>query len=100
MPRQARRVSQTGIYHLIVRGINREVIFHDDEDRQRYLETLARITAGSSATTFGYCLMDNHVHILLKEGSNGISNLMHRLGASYSCVAYYHPELTPLPESR
>ena len=45
MPRQARQVSQRGIYHLIVRGINREVIFHDDEDRQRYLETLARITA-------------------------------------------------------
>ena len=87
MPRQARQVSRTGIYHLIVRGINREVIFHDDEDRQRYLETLARITTDISATTFGYCLMDNHVHILIKEGSNGISNLMHRLGASY---AYYY----------
>lgn len=87
MPRQARQISRTGIYHLIVRGINREVIFHDDEDRQRYLETLARITVDSSATIFGYCLMDNHVHILLKEGPNGISNLMHRLGASY---AYYY----------
>ncbi len=45
MPRQVRQVSRTGIYHLIVRGINREVIFHDDEDRQRYLETLTQITA-------------------------------------------------------
>jgi len=34
MPRQARKVSKTGIYHLIVRGINREAIFQEDEDRQ------------------------------------------------------------------
>ena len=39
MPRQAKQASRTGIYHLIVRGINREAIFHDDEDRQRYLDT-------------------------------------------------------------
>lgn len=87
MPRQARKVSNTGIYHLIVRGINRESIFREDEDRQRYLETLARISADSSAAVLGYCLMDNHVHLLLKEGTKSISNLMHRLGASY---AYYY----------
>lgn len=87
MPRQARKVSKTGIYHLIVRGINREAIFQEDEDRQRYLETLARISADSTAAVLGYCLMGNHVHLLLKEGTNNISNLMHRLGASY---AYYY----------
>lgn len=75
MPRQARRVSKTGIYHLIVRGINREAIFREDEDRQRYLETMARIAADSTAAIRGYFLMDNHVHILLKEGTNSISGL-------------------------
>lgn len=84
MPRQARQMSSTGIYHLIVRGINREVIFQDDNDRQRYIATLARIAADSNATVLGYCLMDNHVHILIKEGLTSISKLMHRLGASYA----------------
>jgi REP element-mobilizing transposase RayT len=87
MPRHARQVSKTGIYHLMVRGINRGALFHDDEDRQRYLETLARITEDSSIAVLGYCLMYNHVHLLLQEYSNGVSNLMHRLGASY---AYYY----------
>lgn len=86
MPRQAREKSKTGIYHLLVRGINRGEIFHDDEDRQRYIETMARITKESDAVVLGYCLMDNHVHLLIREGANGVSNLMHRLGASY---AYY-----------
>ncbi len=84
MPRQARQASKTGIYHLLVRGINREAIFHDDQDRLKYLDTLARLAEDSNAFILGYCLMDNHVHILLKEGSNKISNLMHRLGASYA----------------
>lgn len=84
MPRQARQKSSTGIYHLIVRGINREVIFQDDNDRQRYIATLARIATDSNATVLGYCLMDNHVHVLIQEGLTSISKLMHRLGASYA----------------
>ncbi|MGI6684508.1 MAG: transposase [Bacillota bacterium] len=87
MPRKSRQISPTGIYHLMARGINREPIFHDDSDRLRYLETLKRISNESDAAVFGYCLMDNHVHILLKEGETGISKIMHRLGASY---AYYY----------
>lgn len=87
MPRQARQTSETGIYHLLVRGINRGAIFHDDQDRLRYLDTLARIARDSNALILGYCLMDNHVHTLLKEGPKKISNLMHRMGASY---AYYY----------
>jgi len=71
MPRQARQVSNTGIYHLLVPGINREDLFHDDEDRQRYLVTLIRITKDSAISVLGYCLMDSHVHLLIKEGSKG-----------------------------
>ncbi len=87
MPRQARQTSETGIYHLLVRGINRGTIFHDDQDRLRYLDTLARIAKDNNVLILGYCLMDNHAHLLLKEGTKTISNLMHRLNASY---AYYY----------
>lgn len=87
MPRQARQISETGIYHIMVRGINRQDIFHDEEDRQRYLETLQRIFINSNCEVLGYCLMSNHVHLLIKEGDNNISNVMKRLGVSY---AYYY----------
>ena len=84
MPRTAREKSETGIYHVIVRGINRQDIFHDDEDRKRYLDTLKRITMENAAEILGYCIMSNHIHLIIKEGEAGISLLMKRLGASYA----------------
>lgn len=83
MPRKARETSETGIYHVMVRGINRQEIFHDDEDRQRYLQTLKRITEETKSLVLGYCLMSNHVHLLIKEDEN-ISHVMKRVGASYA----------------
>ncbi|WP_198543855.1 transposase [Petroclostridium xylanilyticum] len=40
MPRQARERSSSGIYHIMLRGINRQDIFHDEEDKMRFIETL------------------------------------------------------------
>lgn len=37
MSRQARRKSESGIYHIIMRGINKQVIFEDDEDREKFI---------------------------------------------------------------
>lgn len=84
MPRTARAKSRTGIYHIMVRGINRQDIFHNDEDRKRYLDTLKRITIDNISDVFGYCIMSNHIHLIIKEGEAGISLLMKRLGASYA----------------
>ena len=83
MPRTARVKSRTGIYHIIVRGINRQDIFHDDEDRKRYLDTLKRITMDNISDVLGYCIMSNHIHLIIKEAEAGIALLMKRLGASY-----------------
>ena len=41
MPRKPRKLSSTGIYHIMARGIDRMAIFHDDEEREKYLEILA-----------------------------------------------------------
>ncbi|NPV28976.1 MAG: transposase [Firmicutes bacterium] len=84
MPRTAREKSRTGIYHVIVRGINRQEIFHDAEDNQRYLEILERITRETGSAVLGYCLMGNHLHLLIQEGHESISVFMKRLGTSYA----------------
>jgi putative transposase len=84
MPRVAREKSKTGIYHVIVRGINRQDIFHDEEDYQGYLKTLERIKEVSDCEIYGYCLMTNHVHLLIKEIREDIGQIMKRLGISYA----------------
>ncbi|MDK2809807.1 MAG: REP-associated tyrosine transposase [Petroclostridium sp.] len=40
MPRQAREKSSSGIYHIMLRGINRQDIFHDEEDKMRFTENI------------------------------------------------------------
>ncbi len=92
MPRSARQKSESGVYHIMVRGINRQDIFHDDEDRLRYLTTLDRFTRQGKLTVFGFCLMDNHVHVLLAEGDEPLGETMRRLGTSY--VFWYNNKYT------
>jgi len=84
MPRRAREKSSTGIYHIMMRGINRQEIFYDEEDYQRYIETLQRIILESEADLLGYCLMGNHTHLLIKENIKEISHIIKRLGGSYA----------------
>ncbi|KUO51279.1 MAG: hypothetical protein APF76_17515 [Desulfitibacter sp. BRH_c19] len=83
MPRQPRSKSSTGVYHVMVRGVNRQNIFCDDEDRQKYLYILKNVQATDPYRILGYCLMNNHVHLLLQEGDNNIAQVMKRIGVAY-----------------
>jgi len=83
MPRQARKKSKSGIYHIMLRGINRQVLFEDEEDKEKLLDTIKQYKQKKEYKILGYCLMDNHVHILIKEGNEPIANTMKRIGVSY-----------------
>jgi putative transposase len=83
MPRRARQKCESGIYHIILRGHNRQIIFEDDEDKEMFLQTLKRFKEKSDYRIYGYCLMDNHIHMLLHEQKEDISLIMRRIGASY-----------------
>jgi putative transposase len=83
LPRTARRLSQSGIYHIMVRGINRQVIFKDANDIDRYLQTLQKLRNTSEFAIYAYCFMRNHVHLLLREGLEPVSQTMRKLGSSY-----------------
>src|SRR4051794_27581876 len=83
MPRKARKKSNTGIYHIMLRGINKQSIFEDDEDRLKFLETLKKYKAISMYTIYSYCLMDNHIHLLMKESEESISEAVKRISSSY-----------------
>jgi REP-associated tyrosine transposase len=68
----------------MVRGIDRAAIFHDDEDRHRFLKKLGELIEFSKSQVLGFVLMTNHTHILYKSGEKGISYVMRRLLTSYA----------------
>ena len=88
MPRGPRVKSISGIYHVMSRGANRQEIFHDDIDCIRYLEIIEKYKKVSGMKVYAWCLMNNHVHLLLEEGIEDLSITMKRIGVSY--VWYYN----------
>ena len=83
MPRQARERSRSGIYHIMLRGINQQTIFEEDEDRHRFIKTLGYYKTISNYALHGYCLMNNHVHLLIRENDESISQVIKRVSSSY-----------------
>ncbi|KPU27206.1 transposase [Caloranaerobacter sp. TR13] len=83
MSRIKRQKSSTGIYHVILRGINKEMIFQDNEDKEKFIELLKKYKEVSKYELYAFCIMDNHVHILIKEGKEPLSKVMKRIGVSY-----------------
>ena len=65
MPRRARLVVPGIPWHIIQRGNNRSVCFYADEDYRRYLDTLKEQAEKYDCLIHAYCLMTNHVHLLL-----------------------------------
>ena len=83
MSRTARAVGNSGIYHVMLRGINRQRIFEDDEDRDRFLEILKKSKEKDGFDLIAWCLMPNHVHLLIHENEVKLETIFRRIGASY-----------------
>lgn len=85
MARRAREISPTGYYHVIQRGVGKQIIFEDEKDYNRYLRKLRESKEQYQVSVVAYCLMSNHVHLLLhSEDIAAISRMMRVLGASYA----------------
>src|SRR6266542_3107037 len=54
------------VYHVMNRGDRRESIFHDKDDRQRFIETLGEVCGKTGWQVHAYCLMPNHFHLVLE----------------------------------
>ena len=84
MTRQGRKASGTGIYHTMLRGINQQRIFEEAEDYIQFLDYLYEVKKLSGMTLYAYCLMNNHIHLLLKERTEPLSKIFRRLGTRYA----------------
>ena len=80
------RINRPGlIYHVINRGNNREVIFAEHKDYIHYLNTIQRYKKKYSFKLFSYCLMTNHVHLLIKTSKYGsISRIMQSITVAHT----------------
>jgi REP element-mobilizing transposase RayT/ribosomal protein S13 len=72
------------VYHVICRGNNRQAIFRDDQDRKRYLEKLSLYCQEKKVDLMAYCLLSNHVHVLLETPEGNLSKMMQALQTSYT----------------
>lgn len=82
--RASRRVSETGYYHVILRGDGRQRIFEDDADRRAFLELLERQVVTRGVDVIAWCLMDNHVHLVLCDGERQLSEAIGALAMRYA----------------
>ena len=83
MPRAARRKSESNIYHVILRSINKQQLFEDEEDREKLFSVLQECKALSGFELYAYCLMSNHIHFLLKTGKEDLDIVFRRIGARF-----------------
>lgn len=95
MPRKLRAESQTGIYHVMLRGVNKQRIFEHIEDYDAFLrilrytmdtDTLLNPVKEPTYDLYAYCLMDNHVHLLIAPCLYNISKTISRIASSYAQV--------------
>lgn len=83
MPRQARKKSESGIYHVMLRGINQQQIFEEPEDFEKFLQILKDCKAISGYKLFAYCLMGNHIHLLIKPEEESLEQAFKRIGGRF-----------------
>lgn len=86
MPRRARIAVANYPHHIVQRGHNRRAVFVTDRDRLTYLETLREFRAELDLKIYGYCLMTNHVHLIVDPGDDAqsLGLLMKRLAGRHT----------------
>ena len=88
MPRPSRLQSETGIYHVMSRGSRRKVIFHDKDDKKRFINIILNKKKECEFTLYAYCIMDNHYHLLLQDEEGNLPTIMKKINSSYA--TYYN----------
>ena len=84
MARRPRLFAPGVLYHVIVRGNQRQKTFTAESDYQAYIERLARYRKKYDYVLHAYCLMPNHVHLLVESSEHPLAKFMQGLQQSYS----------------
>jgi putative transposase len=83
VPRKPREEVAGGVFHVFARGNDKRVIYHDDLDRRIYLRALRNTVEERRWRLLAYCLMDNHVHLLVETPEANLGDGMRWLHGTY-----------------
>ena len=80
------RTRRIALAHIVQRGHNRKNVFRTEKDRSAYLDTLREFREKLELRVFGYCLMSNHVHLIIDPGADptNLRLLMNRLAGRHT----------------
>lgn len=84
MARAPRKKSYTKVYHIIIRGINKQDIFLDKQDFRKFIKEIERVKEKYRFEIYSYSLMSNHVHIVISDENENLSIAIQSLTVSYS----------------
>lgn len=101
MPRTSRRLSNSKVYHIILKGIDGQTIFYDNQDRKFFLKQISITKKEFNYIIYAYCLMVNHVHLVIKSEDALLASLMKSLQVRY--VNYFNKKYKrtgPLMQNR
>ena len=84
MPRAARARSESGFYHVVAKGNGGQNLFEDASDYRAFLELVGAAAEKRGVLVHAYCLMSNHVHLLLEDRGNRLSDFMKSLITGYA----------------
>ena len=84
MPRCARVKSESGFYHVIAKGSGGQNLFEGVYDYRAFLELLAKACEKGGVNVIAYCLMSNHVHLLLEDAEGRLGEVMKSVLTGYA----------------
>lgn len=84
MPRKPRQYSVLGIYHVVIKGINSQLLFEERKDYLKYLEILEFYKENCDFELFAYCLMSNHVHLLIQTNDTPLESVFRKINTAYA----------------
>lgn len=88
MPRKAREKSSLCIYHIVLRGINQQIIFEDKYDYLQFISILKEYKESCGFKVYAYCLMNNHIHLLMEYTTVNLEIIMKKIEVKF--VRWYN----------
>lgn len=84
MPRTARDKTNKSVFHVMCRSISEVDLLKTREDKLKYIELIKKYQEIYLFKVYGYCLMDNHIHLMIDTNGSDISRIMHSINFSYA----------------
>ena len=88
MARLSRKESYSNFYHVMTRGINKDKIFETESNKKRLFYIIQEKNSEIGCQIYSYCIMDNHLHLLVKADLEDLSLLMKKINGTYAM--YYN----------